>query len=306
MDKISIVVPCYNEEETVLAFYTEAERVRNAELANVEFEYIFVDDGSTDKTLDIIKKIRSTDKTVRYVSFSRNFGKEAAISAGLSASVGDYVALMDADLQDPPFMLPQMYRAITEEGYDQVGTRRATRKGEPVVRSFFARSFYKIINLLSDVEMIDGARDYRLMKRSVVNAILSLPEKLRYSKGIFSYVGFKTKWLSYDNVERVAGSSKWSFIALFRYAVSGIADFSTVPLAFPLFVGILFYILFAVCAVIGLTSKSLLSAVCAVCFFTSATTLTCVAILGKYIAQNSTEIKNRPLYIVRETETDED
>lgn len=302
MEKISVVIPCYNEEETVALFYNEMERVRRAELANVEFEYIYVDDGSSDKTIELIKNLRTDDKKVRYISFSRNFGKEAAIMAGLNAAVGDYVAVMDSDLQDPPFMLPEMYRAIKEEGFDQVGTRRVTRKGEPPLRTFFARAFYKIINRLSNVEMTDGARDFRLMKRCVVNAILSLPEKNRYSKGIFSYVGFKTKWLPFENVERAAGTSKWSFSALFEYAVSGIASFSTVPLLFPFFMGLIFYVLSIAFLISAIAADSLVLAVCTVGFFTSGTVLIAIAILCRYVAQNSVEIKNRPMYIIRETE----
>ena len=209
MEKISVVVSCYNEEKALPLFYKEIERVRKQDFENiVDFEYIFVNDGSKDKTLDIIKQLRAIDDKVRYVSFSRNFGKEAAMFAGLEASTGDYVTLMDADLQDPPALLKQMYDAIINEGYDSVGTRRVTRKGEPPIRSFFARMFYKIINKMSDIEMVDGARDYRLMKRQVVDAIISLKEYNRYSKGLFSFVGFNTKWIEYENVERVAGETK--------------------------------------------------------------------------------------------------
>ena len=244
MEKISVVVSCYNEEKALPLFYKEIERVRKQDFENiVDFEYIFVNDGSKDKTLDIIKQLRAIDDKVRYVSFSRNFGKEAAMFAGLEASTGNYVTLMDADLQDPPALLKQMYDAIINEGYDSVGTRRVTRKGEPPIRSFFARMFYKIINKMADIEMVDGARDYRLMKRQVVDAIISLKEYNRYSKGLFSFVGFNTKWIEYENVERVAGETKWSFWKLFRYAIEGITAFSTTPLIFASVLGIIFCVI---------------------------------------------------------------
>ena len=211
---LSVIVSCYNEEEAIPLFYKEINKVSN-EFKKLNFEFIFVNDGSKDNTLEIIKKLHKKDKRVRYVSFSRNFGKEAAMYAGLQHSSGDYVTIMDADLQDPPYMLKEMYEYIDEEGYDCVGTRRVTRKGEPPIRSFFARQFYKIINKLSNIEMVDGARDYRLMTRQMVDAIISLKEYNRYSKGLFSFVGFKTKWLEYENVERVAGETKWSFWKLY-------------------------------------------------------------------------------------------
>ena len=212
MEKISVIVSCYNEEKALPLFYDEMERVRKQDFDGIaEFEYIFVNDGSKDKTLEIIKNLRKQDNKVRYVSFSRNFGKEAAMLAGLEASEGDLVTLMDADLQDPPFLLKQMYDIIKKENYDVVGTRRVTRKGEPPIRSFFARIFYKIINKMSAIEMVDGARDYRLMKRQLVEAIISLKEYNRYSKGLFSFVGFDTKWIEYENIKRVAGETKWSF-----------------------------------------------------------------------------------------------
>ena len=208
MDKISIVVSCLNEEDSIPLFYKEIKKVSNS-MKNVTFEIIFVDDGSTDNTLSIIKSLRDEDKSVRYISFSRNFGKEAAMYAGLKASTGDYVTVMDADLQDPPKLIPKMYEYLTKEDYDIVGTRRVTRKGEPVIRSMFARLFYKIINSMSDIEMVSGARDFRLMKRYVVDSILSMKEYNRYSKGLFSFVGFKTKWLEYDNIKRVAGNKMY-------------------------------------------------------------------------------------------------
>ena len=227
MDKISIVVSCYNEEESLPLFYQEMEKVRKKDFNDVEMEYIFVDDGSKDRTLEELKELEKQDVKVKYISFSRNFGKESAMLAGLEHAEGNYITLMDADLQDPPALLRQMYEIIKNEGYDCVGTRRVTRKGEPPIRSFFARIFYKLINKMSNVEMVDGARDYRLMKKQVVDAIISMGEYNRYSKGIFSFVGFKTKWLEYENIERVAGETKWSFWKLFKYAIEGITAFST-------------------------------------------------------------------------------
>ena len=230
MEKISVIVPCYNEEETINYFYKEITKIAE-KLKKYEFEFLFIDDGSRDNTLEIIKKLSSTDKRVRYISFSRNFGKEAAMFAGLEHVDGDYVTIMDADLQDPPAMLIDMLDIIKKDGYDVVGTRRVTRKGEPPIRSFFARCFYKIINKMSKIEMVDGARDYRLMKRQVVDSILLLQEYNRYSKGLFSFVGYNTKWLEYENVKRIAGETKWSFWKLFKYALEGIVAFSTTPLS---------------------------------------------------------------------------
>ena len=218
---LSVIVSCYNEEEALPLFYKEINKI-SKKMKDLNFEFIFVNDGSVDKTLSVIKKIIDKDKRVRYVSFSRNFGKEAAMYAGLKFSKGDYVTLMDADLQDPPELLPEMYNYIINEGYDCVGTRRVTRKGEPPVRSFFARCFYKIINKMSKIEMVDGARDFRLMTRQMVDAILSMGEYNRYSKGLFSFVGFDTKWLEYENVERVAGKTKWSFWKLFIFFINTI------------------------------------------------------------------------------------
>ena len=237
--KISVIVSCYNEEESLPLFYEEMSKVMD-EMSQNDFELIFVNDGSRDNTLKEIKELRAKDKRVRYISFSRNFGKEAAMKAGLDYSTGDYVTLMDADLQDPPKMLPEMLNILEKEHYDCVGTRRVTRKGEPVIRSFFARKFYKIINKMSKVEMVDGARDYRLMTRQMVEAIKSCEEYNRYSKGLWSFVGFKTKWLEFENVQRVAGETKWSFWKLFKYAIEGIVAFTTAPLTMAAFLGILF------------------------------------------------------------------
>ena len=314
MEKITVVVPCYNEEESLPIFYEEMERVRKQDFENiVDFEYIFVNDGSKDKTLEEIKELRKIDNKVRYVSFSRNFGKEAAMLAGLEASTGDYVTLMDADLQDPPSLLRKMYAAIINEDYDAVGTRRVTRKGEPPIRSFFARMFYKIINKMSDIEMVDGARDYRLMKRQVVDAIISLKEYNRYSKGLFSFVGFKTKWLEYENIERVAGKTKWSFWKLFKYALEGITAFSTAPLIFSSIIGLLFCLV-AFLLIILIIVRTLVfgdptsgwpSMVCII-FFVSGVQLFSLGIIGQYTSKSYLEIKHRPIYIIRETEKDEE
>ena len=311
MDKISVVVPCYNEEESLPLFYQEMERVRKQDFKNVEFEYIFVDDGSKDNTLKEMKELYVQDNKVRYISFSKNFGKEAAILAGLEAATGDYVTLMDADLQDPPSMLRKMYDIIKDEGYDNVGTRRVSRKGEPPIRSFFAHIFYKIINKMSDVEMVDGARDYRLMTRQMVDSITSLKEYNRYSKGLFSYVGFKTKWLEYENVERVAGETKWSFWKLFKYAMEGITAFSTIPLILSSVLGLLFCLI-AFLIIILIIVKTLVygdptsgwpSMVCII-FFVSGVQLFSLGVIGQYLSKTYLEVKNRPVYIIRETEKD--
>lgn len=311
MEKISVIVSCYNEEESLPLFYEEMERVRKQDFEGIDFEYIFVNDGSKDKTLEEIKELRKKDEKVRYVSFSRNFGKEAAMYAGLEAARGDYITLMDADLQDPPALLRQMYDTIEKEGYDCVGTRRVTRKGEPPIRSFFARLFYKLINKMSSVEMVDGARDYRLMTRQMVNSILSLKEYNRYSKGLFSFVGFKTKWIEYENVERVAGETKWSFWKLFKYAIEGITAFSTTPLILSSVIGLLFC-LFAFILIIVIIIRTMTvgdptsgwpSLVCII-FFVSGVQLFCLGVIGQYLSKAYLEIKHRPIYIVKETEED--
>ena len=313
MEKISVVVSCYNEEKALPLFYEEMERVRKQDFENIaEFEYIFVNDGSKDKTLEIMKSLRKKDSKVRYVSFSRNFGKEAAMLAGLDASVGDYVAVMDADLQDPPALLRQMYDAIKNENYDAVGTRRVTRKGEPPIRSFFARIFYKIINKMSDIEMVDGARDYRLMKRQVVDSIISLREYNRYSKGLFSFVGYNTKWIEYENVERVAGETKWSFWKLFKYAIEGITAFSTTPLIISSVIGIVFCIV-AFLAIILIIIKTLVfgdptsgwPSLACIIVFVSGVQLFSIGIIGQYLSKTYLEVKKRPIYIIKETEKEE-
>ena len=312
MEKISVVVSCYNEEKALPLFYEEMERVRKKDFEGiVEFEYIFVNDGSKDNTLKIIKELNQKDPKVRYISFSRNFGNEAAMYAGLEAAEGDYVTLMDADLQDPPALLKQMYDAIKNEGYDSVGTRRVTRKGEPPIRSFFARMFYKIINKMSNIEMVDGARDYRLMKRQVVDSIISLKEYNRYSKGLFSFVGFDTKWIEYENVERVAGETKWSFWKLFKYAIEGITAFSTTPLIFSSIVGLIFCLV-AFIAIIFIIVKTLVygdptagwPSMACIIVFVSGIQLFTIGIIGQYLSKTYLEVKKRPIYIIKETEKD--
>lgn len=308
MEKISIVVPSFNEEEALPLFYKEIDRV-SKEMNKVKFELLFIDDGSQDNTLKILRDLSKKDKRVRYISFSRNFGKEAAIFAGLENATGDYVTLMDADLQDPPHILPEMYRLIKEEGYDSVGTRRVTRKGEPIIRSFFARRFYKLINRMSKVEMVDGARDYRLMTRQMVDSIISLKEYNRYSKGLFSFVGFNTKWLEYENQERVAGETKWSFWKLFKYAIEGIVSFSTAPLLISAFIGLLlcfisfiFIIFIVIRTLIYGDPVSGWPSLACIILFVSGIVLSSLGIIGEYLSKIYLETKKRPIYIVKERE----
>lgn len=306
-EKISVIVSCYNEQESIPYFYEEITKI-SKKMKDLDFEYLFVNDGSKDNTLKIVKDLAEKDDRVKYVSFSRNFGKEAAMYAGLKYADGDYITLMDADLQDPPALLPEMYRLIKEEGYDSVGTRRVTRKGEPPIRSFFARCFYKLINKMSKVEMVDGARDYRLMTRQVVDSITSLEEYNRYSKGLFSFVGYNTKWLEYENIERVAGETKWSFWKLFKYAIEGIVAFTTVPLSIASIFGILFCF-FALVAIILIIIRTCCfgdpvagwpSLVCII-LMVSGVQLLCLGIMGQYLAKTYLETKKRPVYIVKET-----
>ena len=312
---ISLVVPSYNEEEAMPLFYKEAARVAAGmeQSHGAEFEFIFVDDGSKDKTLQVARRLHDQDSRVRYVSFSRNFGKEAAIYAGLKAAQGDYVATLDADLQDPPALLPQMLDALLTGDYDCAATRRTTRQGEPPVRSWFARKFYRIINRLSDTEIVDGARDYRLMSRKMVDAVLAMAEYNRFSKGIFSWVGFSTKWFDYENVERVAGKTKWNFWGLFKYSIEGIVGFSTAPLVMAAgagvvfclaaFVGILFVVVRAL--LFGDPTSGWPSMVC-IMLLCSGVQLFCLGIVGEYLAKTYLEVKHRPIYIEKETEADRD
>ena len=310
MEKISVIVPCYNEEESMPLFYDEICRVAES-FKHVDFEFIFVNDGSRDRTLSIARELSKKDKRVRYISFSRNFGKEAAILAGLEYSQGDYVAIMDADLQDPPSLLHEMYDGIKNEGYDCVATRRVSRKGEPPIRSFFAKCYYKLINKISKTEIVDGARDYRLMSRQMVDSILELKEYNRFSKGIFSWVGYETKWLEYKNVERVAGTTKWSFWKLFLYSLESIVAFSTVPLAIASIMGLLFFLV-SVIMIIFIIVKTLTfgdpvagwpSLVCII-FFVSGVQLFSIGVIGQYLSKLYLEVKKRPVYIVKETEKD--
>ena len=310
MKKISVIVPCYNEEQAIHYFYEEMERVA-AQMPENTFEYLFVDDGSRDGTLAVMRELRAKDARVRYVSFSRNFGKEAAIYAGLTHATGDYVAIMDADLQDPPSLLPEMYRAVTEEGYDSAATRRVTRKGEPPIRSFFARRFYTLMNRISDVELMDGARDYRLMNRKYVDALLSLQEYNRFSKGLFGWVGFRTKWIEFENVERIAGETKWSFWKLFKYSLDGIVAFSSTPLYLSSIIGAGMCGV-AMLAIVFIIVRQLLfggsaygwpSMACIVILI-GGLQLLCIGILGLYLSKAYLEVKHRPVYIVKETEAD--
>ena len=311
-EKLSLVVPAYNEEEALPIFYREARKVEE-QLPQVEIEYLFVDDGSVDGPMDVIRRLHEEDPRVHYVSFSRNFGKEAAIYAGLENAAGDYVAILDADLQDPPALLPEMLRIVTEEGYDCVGSRRVSRKGEPPIRSWFARMFYRIMNRISSADVVDGARDFQLMNRKVVSAILSMKEYNRFSKGIFGWVGFKKKWLEYENIERAAGETKWSFWKLLLYALDGIVAFSTMPLVIASVMGILFCVL-AFAAIIFIIIRTLVfgdptsgwpSMVCII-MLVSGVQLLCIGILGQYMAKTYLETKRRPLYLVEEARLDED
>lgn len=311
---ISVVVPCYNEEQALPYFIQEIQMVA-AEMAQkgVELEILLVNDGSRDGTLGLLRDYAAQYPNVRYLSFSRNFGKEAAMYAGLEHARGDYVAIMDADLQDPPALLPQMYDLLQTGEYDSVATRRVSRQGEPPIRSFFARMFYKLINRISDADIVDGARDYRLMRRPMVDAILSMKEVNRFSKGIFGWVGFRTYWLPYENVERVAGETKWSFWKLFRYSLEGIIAFSTAPLAIASVVGLL-VCLAAVVALMVVLVKTLAfgdpvagwpSMICIILFLGGVQLLT-VGIIGQYLAKTYLETKKRPIYILAEKSQDKE
>ncbi len=295
---ISLVIPCYNEEESIPYFIEEINKVINK--INEKFELIFVNDGSKDKTLDILKELSKSNKNIKYISFSRNFGKEAAMLAGLEASKGDYVAIMDVDLQDPPKYLIEMYDGITKEGYDSVGLKRVSRKGEPVIRSFFAKCYYKLINKISDVEIVDGARDFRLMTRQMVNSILELKENNRYSKGIFAWVGYNTKYLEYENVERVAGTTKWSFFQLFKYSIESIVAFSTFPLFISIIIGLLSIFISIIMFILTLCGNNVLG-IYTFILFLFGINLIFIGILGLYISKIHIEMHDRPKYIIKET-----
>ena len=309
--RISLIVPCYNEQEVLPIFYNETCKV--IEKMDADFEFVFIDDGSKDNTVLIMRELAEKDDRVFYYSFSRNFGKEAGIYAGLSNAKGDICVVMDADMQDPPSLLPQMYDAIINEGYDSVATCRETREGEPPVRSFFARLFYKIINKISDADIKDGARDFRMMSRKMVDSIIELGEYNRFSKGIFGWVGFKTKWLPYENIERAAGNTKWSFWKLFKYSLDGIVNFSSAPLYISSLIGILFCIIALISTIFFFVRRLMFgdpvtgwaSTACIITFI-GGIQLFCVGVLGQYIARMYLETKNRPKYIVRETNRKEE
>ncbi len=306
MDKISIIVPCYNEEEVLPLFYNEITRISNI-MKEQYLEVIFVNDGSRDNTLKILKGFASKDKHVKYISFSRNFGKESAMYAGLEHADGNYVVFMDADMQDPPSLLPEMYDIVKNEDYDSVATRRVDRKGEPPVRSFFARKFYKLMNRYSNTEIMDGARDFRLMNRKFADSLLELKEYNRFSKGLFGWVGFKTKWLEFENVERATGETKWSFWKLFKYSLEGITAFSTAPLMIASILGIIFCLISIVFIVFIVIRKLIFnnsadgwaSMVCLTSLI-GGIQLFAIGIVGQYLSKMYLEIKNRPKYLIRE------
>ena len=303
--KLSVVVPCFNEQEAVPIFYNEVKKVLVT--LKAEYEIIFVDDGSSDKTLEEVKELSEKDKCVHYVSFSRNFGKEAAMYAGLKKAAGDYVVIMDVDLQDPPSLIPEMLSAVRSGEFDSAATRRTNRKGEPPVRSMFARLFYKLMRYFSDIDIVDGARDFRMMSRTMVDAVLSVSERGRFSKGIFAWVGFRTKYFEYKNVERSAGKTKWNFRKLFLYSLDGIVAFSTKPLVLASITGILFlflsflFIIFIIVrkVLFGVPTAGWPSLVCII-LFVSGIQLFCTGILGQYLAKVYLETKQRPLYIAKD------
>lgn len=308
MKKLSIIVPCFNEEESIPYFYDEVKKVTKN--MDIKLELIFVDDGSKDKTLEVIKS-KTDDKEVKYISFSRNFGKEAAMYAGLSMASGDYVTIMDVDLQDPPSLLPEMVRLIEEEGYDCVATKSTSRNGYSFLRKTFTKWFYDIIGKMSKTEMVPGARDYRLMTRQMVEAVLSMKEYNRYSKGLFSFVGFKTKWIEFENKERVAGTTKWNFWKLFSYALDGIVGFSTAPLTMAAFIGVLFCLI-AFIMIIVIIVKTLAfgdptsgwPSLACIIFMVSGIQLLCLGVIGEYLAKMYLEVKQRPIYIIKESNVD--
>ena len=296
---ISLIIPCYNEEESLPYFISEVNKVMD--MIKEKFELIFINDGSKDKTLEMLKDYSKKDKKIKYISFSRNFGKEAAMLAGLKMCKGDYVAIMDADLQDPPKYLIKMYELITKEGYDCVGLRRVSRKGEPVIRSFFAKCYYKIINKISDIKVVDGARDFRLMTRQMVDSILELNENNRYSKGIFSWVGYNVKYLEYTNIERIAGNTKWSFFKLFKYSIDSIVGFSSFPLTISIVFGLLLLFISLVMFIMLLFGKSTLFGIITLLLALNGFNNLFIGIIGIYISKIQVEAQNRPKYIIKET-----
>ena len=308
--KISLIVPCYNEEEALPIFYRETKNV--LETMPCEHEFVFINDGSRDRTLAVLKELAGQDGCVQYLSFSRNFGKEAAMYAGFCNVTGDYVAVMDADMQDPPALLPEMLDKLLTGEYDSVATCRVTRKGEPPIRSWFARLFYRMINRVSDADIVDGARDFRLMRREMVDAIVEMGEYNRFSKGIFGWIGFRTCWLPYENVNRVAGETKWNFLKLFKYAIDGIINFSQAPLAFASWFGMFMTVLSFVAVIFIIIRKLVFgdpvtgwaSTACIITFI-GGVQLFCMGIMGQYIAKTYLEVKKRPHYIVAESNMDE-
>ena len=313
MDKISVVVPCWNEEEALPIYYREMNQVmermsQGTEKETLDFELIFVDDGSSDGTYRIMKELNLRDARCRYLSFSRNFGKEAAIYAGLKAATGDYVAVMDVDLQDPPALLPDMYDILKNEAYDSVATKRSTRTGEPRIRSFLSESFYKLVNKISKTEIVSGARDYRLMNRKMVDAVLDMSEYNRFSKGIFGWVGFRTKWLEFENVERSAGETKWSLKKLFCYSMEGITGFSVAPLSLASIVGVLFcglsffmILVIIVRTVVWGDPVSGWPSLACIIFMVSGVQLLCTGIVGQYLSKTYLETKHRPIFILKDS-----
>ena len=305
MSLLSIITPCYNEEATIHYFYEETKKYLDT--MDVDYEIIFVNDGSKDKTVEECLKVKEKDNNVKILNFSRNFGKEAAMYAGLNEAKGDLVVIMDTDLQDPPKLLPEMYNILQSKEYDSVATYRVNRKGEPPIRSFFARMFYKMINKMIDVEIVDGARDYRMMKRSMVDAIISMNEYHRFSKGIFAWVGFNTKYLEYENVERVAGETKWSFWKLFKYAIDGIVGFTTLPLRLATFTGI-FVSMFGFLYMLYIVVKALVfgdpvagfPSLIVIIALLGGIQLLFLGIIGEYLAKTYMETKKRPIYIIKE------
>ena len=306
---LSVIVPCFNEEESLPIFYKEV--IKIIKKMKIDFELIFINDGSKDKTLEILRNLAKEDKHVRYISFSRNFGKEAGVLAGLKSSRGDYIVMMDVDLQDPPHLLIEMYEELQKKEYDCVATRSVSRNGYSFIRKFFTKMYYKIINKISKTPIVDGARDFRMMTRQMVDAILSLEEYNRYSKGIFSWVGFDTKWITFENSERVAGKSKWNFWKLLAYSFESIVGFSTMPLLISSIVGVLFCLISFI-IIIFIIVRTLIygdpvagwpSLVCII-FLVSGVQLFCLGIMGQYLSKTYLETKNRPIYIVKETEKD--
>lgn len=313
MKRLTAIVPCFNEQEVLPLFFDEIIRVADMMKNEVEFEVIFINDGSSDHTLKVIQELRKKDKRIKYISFSRNFGKEAAMYAGLENAKGDYVAILDADLQHPPAMLVDMYHGIVHEGYDSVAAKRVTREGEPKIRSFLSRKFYHLLSKMSKIQIVEGCVDYRLMTHQMVEAILKMSERNRFTKGIFGWIGFNTKWIDYKNVERVAGETKWSFWKLVKYSMEGIIGFSTVPLAMSSVIGIVFCMI-SFLAIIYIVIKTIIwgdptsgwpSLACLI-LMVGGIQLFCMGILGQYLGKAYIEVKNRPIYLANKMELEDE